>query len=72
MTIHPVTVMDSSLKSYMGLSPEEGVDLVKKLNEEVRAVEGQMITLFHNTSVSDYREWKGWKKAYVDIVELCS
>lgn len=72
LTIHPVTVMDSSLKSYMGLSPEEGVDLVKKLNEEVRAVEGQMITLFHNTSVSDYREWKGWKKAYVDIVELCS
>ena len=72
LTIYPVVVMDSSLKSYMNLSPEKAIEVVSKLNHEVRNVGGQMITIFHNTSVSDFEEWKGWRKAYEEIVDLCS
>ena len=72
LTIHPVVVMDSTLSSYMGLSPKEGVELVVELNNEVRSVGGLMTTLFHNTSVSNFGEWKGWRVAYEEIVDLCS
>ena len=72
LEIVPTIVMDSSLKTYLGLSPDESVELVKKLNDEVRKVGGVMVTLFHNSSVSDYGYWKGWKEAYQKIVELCS
>ena len=72
LTLHPVIAMDSSLKSYLSLSPNQGVELVAKLNDEVRNVGGQMITLFHNTSVSDFEEWNGWRQAYEEIVDLCS
>ena len=72
LTIHPVVVMDSTLESYLGLSPNQGVKLVEQLNNEVRNVGGQMVTLFHNSSVSDFGNWEGWKDAYEEIVELCS
>ena len=72
LTLHPVIAMDSSLKSYLSLSPNQAVELVAKLNDEVRNLGGQMITLFHNTSVSDFEEWKGWRQAYEEIVNLCS
>ena len=72
LTLYPVVVMDSTLKSYMGLTPQEGVELVRDLNNEVRSVGGQMITLFHNTSVSDFEEWTGWREAYEEIVDLCA
>jgi hypothetical protein len=72
LTLHPLVVMDSTLRSYMDLKPNQGVELVKKLNQEVRNVGGQMTTLFHNTSVSDFEEWKGWREAYEEIVDLCS
>lgn len=72
LMLHPVVVMDSTLKSYMGLTPQQGVELVRELNKEVRSVGGQMITLFHNTSVSDFEDWKDWREAYEEIVDLCS
>ena len=72
LTIHPVIVMDSTLRSYLNCDEGEAIEIVRKLNTEVREVGGTMITLFHNTSVSDYAEWEGWCRVYEEIVEICA
>jgi hypothetical protein len=40
--------------------------------DEVRSVNGTFVTLWHNHTVNDKDEWKGWRKVYEDIVEYAS
>ncbi len=72
LTIHPVTVMDSTLNSYASLSPKQAISQVKSLNDTVRRFNGTMYTIWHNTSVSDYGEWKGWREVYEKVLEICA
>ena len=72
LTIHPVSVMDSTLKSYSSLSTQQAISEVKSINDTVRRFNGTMYTIWHNTSVSDYGEWKGWREVYEKVIEICS
>ena len=71
LIIHPVAVMDSSLKSYMKLTPEEAIQVVGEISDSVKKVGGTMVTLWHNTSVSDFGIWKGWQVVYVQVLKRC-
>jgi len=71
LIIHPIAVMDSTLKSYMNLTPEEAVEIVSDISDAVKKVGGTMVTLWHNTSVSDYGIWKGWRDVYIDVLNRC-
>ena len=64
--------MDSTLKSYSSLSPQQARSEVKSINDTVRRFNGTMYTIWHNTSVSDYGEWKGWREVYEKVIEICS
>ncbi|MBD3749895.1 MAG: polysaccharide deacetylase family protein [Sphingobacteriales bacterium] len=70
LLVHPTTVMDQSLKKYMGLSPQEAITLIEKLMNKVKKVNGDFISLWHNESVNDFNTWKGWKKVYIKMLEL--
>lgn len=70
LTILPPVVMDSTLKSYMQLSPEKAVEKVEEISKTVREVRGTMVTIWHNTSVSDDGFWKGWQKVYEEVVRV--
>jgi hypothetical protein len=68
LTLHPCSVMDVTLKNYLRLTPEQAI---VKINTMVRAVEqvnGTFIPIWHNESVSDYGEWKGWKEVYEQMI----
>ena len=56
--------MDRTLNDYLKLSPEEAVERVSSLITEVRAVRGTLISVWHNESLSDEREWRGWLPVY--------
>jgi hypothetical protein len=71
LIIHPVAVMDSTLKSYMKLTPDEAIQVVSEISDSVKKVGGTMVTLWHNTSVSDFGIWKGWQRVYVDVLNRC-
>jgi hypothetical protein len=60
----PLSVMDASLQDYMGLSPEEAIQKVNRVKEEVKAVNGTFVSLWHNDSVTDYGKWQGWRKVF--------
>ncbi|MBK9320857.1 MAG: polysaccharide deacetylase family protein [Bacteroidetes bacterium] len=64
----PFMLMDGTMKDYMKLSPQEAIHRAKTLIDEVKAVNGTFVTLWHNQSVNDKEEWKGWRDVYEDIV----
>jgi len=65
--IYPFTVMDVTLKNYMKLNIQNSYQKVIKLIDEVYDVNGTFITLWHNESLCDCDQWKGWKELYLNI-----
>jgi len=65
--INPLAVMDGTLKQYMKLNIHNGIKRVKKIIDEVYNVNGTFITLWHNESLSESAQWKGWKELYITI-----
>ncbi len=69
LKIHPFQVMDVSLKNYLRLTPITAIEQVKKLIDEVKALNGEFCTLWHNSSLSETSEWRGWSYIYSEIVK---
>jgi len=67
--LYPTTVMDQTLKKYLSLNPEQAIELVEELMENVKSVSGTFISLWHNESVNDFGAWKGWKIVYQNMLE---
>jgi uncharacterized protein DUF7033 len=72
LRVHPFAVMDATLKYYMKVAPREAMNYIKPLIEEVKAVNGTFISLWHNESLSENKLWAGWKTIYEQMVELAS
>ena len=62
LIIHPFTVMDGSLKDYLKLNNKDSLSLLLQLVDEVKAVGGEFISLWHNESLGGEGRWKGWKE----------
>ncbi len=69
LTIHPFAVMDGTLKDYLKLSPAKATVEIHNLINEVKKVGGTFIPLWHNSTLSDKNEWKGWLDVYINMVE---
>jgi hypothetical protein len=69
LMIHPFTVMDGTLKDYMKLSTGKATDVINELIHEIKKVGGTFIPLWHNSSLNDEGEWKGWLDVYTRMVE---
>jgi hypothetical protein len=69
LKIHPFAYMDVSLKNGLKLSPQQALEEIKKLNDEVKKVKGEMISIWHNESLSNKREWFGWREVYQKAIE---
>ncbi|HTL83196.1 MAG TPA: polysaccharide deacetylase family protein [Bacteroidia bacterium] len=69
LRIHPFAVMDATLNLYMKLPVEQAKEKIMMLIDETRKVGGTFISLWHNETLSDEKEWKGWKVVYEDLVE---
>jgi hypothetical protein len=72
LKIHPFAVMDATLKYYMKVAPQEAMNYIKPLIEEVKAVNGTFISLWHNESLSENKLWAGWRTVYEQMVELAA
>ncbi|MAD96587.1 MAG: hypothetical protein CMB99_04590 [Flavobacteriaceae bacterium] len=72
LKVYPFALMDTTLNDYMKLTPKQSLGKIRDLRNEVRAVNGTFITLFHNESLSDYLRWKGWKRLYESMVKIAT
>lgn len=69
LTLHPLTVMDSSLSDnrYMNLNAHEAYEYCIRLINMVESWNGELVLLWHNTSVEDTpRSYH--RKLYQDII----
>lgn len=68
LEIVPFQLMDGTLKDYMKLSPEEAILKIREIKKSIQKVNGQLVTLFHNSSVINRGEWKAWLDVYKAVV----
>lgn len=63
LKIHPLIVMDASLRYYLKLDREGGFKILKLLIDRVRAVDGVFVSLWHNDTLNESPE-NEWKEVY--------
>jgi hypothetical protein len=69
LILHPFTVMDGTLNQYMKLTPEQANLKIGELILEVKKVGGTFMPLWHNSTLTNEDEWKGWLDVYIKMVE---
>lgn len=69
LQVHPFTVMEGTLRDYKGIQPNEAIQYIKPLIDEVKAVDGTLISLWHNPSLNDHIAEGGWRKPYEDMIK---
>ncbi len=72
LRIHPFMVMDGTLKDYMKLTPEDAIEEIRKLIDEVKAVDGTFSSLWHNESLSNEKRWEGWRRVYEELLNMAA
>ncbi len=72
LRIHPFAIMDATLKYYMKVPPERAIEVIGPLIEEVRKVNGTFVSLWHNESLCNEKQWEGWLKVYEEMTKLAA
>lgn len=67
--IHPFQVMDATFNYYLESSPEQSLDLIKKMVDEVKKVDGTFVSLWHNETWSEHEQWLGWSQLYAQMLD---
>ncbi len=70
--IHPVPLMDVTFRDYLRADPDESLDRIKQMIKQVRSCNGELVSLWHNESLSGYGRWKGWRRVYEQMVALAA
>jgi hypothetical protein len=69
LIIHPFMIMDGTLADYLRLSPDEAYEYIRKLIDEVKAVGGTFMSLWHNESLGGQGKWEGWPEIYEKMIK---
>lgn len=72
LTVHPVSVMDVTLRDHLRLTPDEGLRMIAETIRKVRDAGGEFVSLWHNESLDESGRWKGWRKVYREMVSMAS
>jgi len=70
LLLHPFEVMDVTLQQYMRLNPPEALQTIEKLVNRIKAVNGIFTSLWHNESLSETGEWKGWTEVFEKMIRM--
>jgi len=69
LMVYPFAIMDVTLKNSLNQVPVQAIKTIGKLIEEVRSVRGTFISVWHNESLSENLEWRGWTAVYEKMLE---
>lgn len=69
LLVFPFVYMDSSLKDQLKLTPQQASQEVKQLIQNVSKAGGLFMCIWHNHSINNQGEWKGWKSVLDDTVK---
>ncbi|MFK7798464.1 MAG: polysaccharide deacetylase family protein [Aureispira sp.] len=72
LTIYPFAVMDVTLHTYLQLDQEQAMAAVLPLIHSSKAVQGHFIPVWHNSSLCEAWQWKGWRRVYEYLLEMAN
>lgn len=70
LRIYPFSVMDGTLKEYLRMDQQEAIERIKQIVDLTRLVNGTFTSLWHNSSLSDWGPWKGWRNVYREMLKI--
>jgi hypothetical protein len=69
LKIYPFQTMEMTFLQYLGYKPEEAIDKIRTLIEEVKSVGGTFCSIWHNESLSGEGKWKGFREVFEEMNE---
>ncbi|MCX6250060.1 MAG: polysaccharide deacetylase family protein [Bacteroidetes bacterium] len=69
LRIHPVSIMDITLRDHYHDNQSKALERIRKIIAEVKQVNGEFISIWHNESLSDRERWYGWRRVYEEMLE---
>jgi hypothetical protein len=72
LTVYPFAIMDATLLYYMKLNPQSAIEKCGEIINEIKKVNGTCITVWHNETISNWRQWEGWRDVYREVVRLAA
>ncbi len=72
LLVYSFQIMDITLHNYLRLRPAQAMDTITRIIDEVKAVNGYFIPLWHNESLSERGMWTGWRKVFEDMFKYAS
>jgi hypothetical protein len=64
LRLYPFAYMDVTLNNYLNLDINASKKIISKLIDDTIKYKGIFIPLWHNSTLCDYGEWKGWRKVF--------
>jgi len=69
LIVHPFAIMDGSLRDYLKVGPTTAKNIISNIIKEVKEVDGEMISIWHNESLSNKERWKDWQEVYIHLLK---
>ncbi len=70
LRVHPFAIMEGTLRDYKQIQAAEALSYIKPIIDEIKAVNGTFISLWHNESLSNEKRWKGWRKVFKEMIKI--
>ncbi|MGD1846161.1 MAG: polysaccharide deacetylase family protein [Salibacteraceae bacterium] len=70
LRIHPFCIMEATLRFYKKVAPEKALAHFQPIVDAVKAVDGTLMALWHNDSLSEHHQWVGWRELYEETIKL--
>ncbi|PKO98232.1 MAG: hypothetical protein CVU14_08430 [Bacteroidetes bacterium HGW-Bacteroidetes-9] len=69
LRIHPFALMDGTLRDYLNVDASDAIAHIRPLIDQVKAVDGTFISLWHNESFSNEKRWVNWVGVYEQMLD---
>lgn len=69
LKVYPFYLMEATIKYYFQQDFNQAPPYFKDYIDKVKAHNGTFVSLWHNDSLSNWGQWKGWKQVYEEMVE---
>jgi hypothetical protein len=65
----PLLIMDFSLRGYKNLSVSQSIGMCEEIKVQVKKHQGELMILWHNSSLSKIDDWEDWKEVLERLME---
>ncbi len=72
LKVVPFAFMDTTFTHYYRIDPEQSIERIRAVMSRVKEVEGPLVSLWHNSSLTNKDEWKGWKNIFEEVAQEAS